>query len=110
MFAVGMRGEEVVGIGALRQTEKPDTADLCKLHVHHCHQGCGCGVGMCEFLIASARNLNYSYVQLDVVTSQTSAIRLYKRLGFEAYDQILWEKEYKGQHLSFDVLYMRKAL
>lgn len=69
---------------------KPNQIDLGS-HVANCgymvnpkHQGRGVGSSMCEHSIAFAREKGYFGIQFNIVVStNTNAVRLWKKFGFE---------------------------
>lgn len=67
-----------------RATHRPHV-DLEKLAVARGAQGCGIGTTLMNALIASAHDLNVEVITLDLRGDNTSAIRLYQKLGFERY-------------------------
>lgn len=111
LFAVGEHDGEIIAMGALRVCPcKPGCAELCKLHVEACKQGCGCGRKMCEFFIEQAPKLGLTELELHVTTSQQPAVRLYKKLGFAEEKTEVWQGTIGNTVHSYETLYMRKKL
>jgi putative acetyltransferase len=64
---------------------KPYAAGVCELnrmYVARPARGHGIGRGLCERLIARARDLGYRAIRLEALNAQVEALPLYRKLGF----------------------------
>ena len=75
----------IVGCGAYRRIG-PAICEMKRVFVPDIHKGKGIGRGLCEALIAAARNENYKLMRLDTGNLLTEAISLYQSLGFRFCD------------------------
>ena len=108
LFAVGEVDGKVVAMGCLRKCScKEDCAELCKLHVDATLQGKGYGQKLSEYFLNKAPDLGFTEVELHVTTSQTPAIGLYEKLGFNPEHTEMWSDPKVG---AFETLHMRKHL
>lgn len=80
MLGVFIDGK-LAGFGGLARVSNT-SIELGKLHLHPGFQGQGIGRRIAETLIARAKELGYSTVELHVTVTQKAAIGLYKKLGF----------------------------
>ena len=79
---------EVVGCAEARRLS-PEACELKTLFVYERLQGRGLGRRLAQRVIDHARERGYRVVRLDTMSTSTSAIALYRRLGFrdiERYD------------------------
>jgi ribosomal protein S18 acetylase RimI-like enzyme len=98
-FLVGLIGEEIVAMGALRRVAN-DCGQITRMRVHPRAQGRGLGRKILERLEARARELGYERLTLDTTVGQIAAQRLYRRHGYietgrtryGPFDVILFEK------------------
>lgn len=60
-------------------------AHRCEIAIALYQEYCGCGIGkiMMETVLDVAKRLGYEQAELEVISTNTSAIKLYKKLGFE---------------------------
>lgn len=78
----------LVGIGNFRPAHPADRArhragvGICVLKSHW---GLGIGTALMHAMIAAAKTTALEQLELDVVSTNAAAIRLYERCGFEAY-------------------------
>ena len=74
-------GTQAIGVVAVR----PLTQDICemkRLYVTDEARGTGLGQQLVERAITEARAIGYTAMRLDTLPTMTSAIRLYRALGF----------------------------
>ena len=75
---------EPIGLAWGRLDEsKPDVANLYQMWVAPSHRRLGAGQMLLEAVIAWARAMNASYLDLGVTCGDSPAMRLYTRAGFE---------------------------
>jgi GNAT superfamily N-acetyltransferase len=80
-FLVAEREGELVAIGALRP--RTDTCgEIKRMRTRPDLQGRGCGRAILAKLTARARELGYTELFLDTLTTNTQAQRFYERAGF----------------------------
>lgn len=72
---------KISGVAALRKIDE-FTCEMKRLFVKPEFRGYKIGRILSEKLIEIARNLGYSYMRLDTISSMKAAIALYKSLGF----------------------------
>jgi GNAT superfamily N-acetyltransferase len=60
----------------------PGVCELNRMYVARSARGLGIGRGLCERLIARARELGYREVRLDALNERVEAVPLYRKLGF----------------------------
>lgn len=62
-------------------------AHRCEIAIALYQEYCGYGIGktMLQTILDVARNAGYEQAELEVISANTSAIELYKKLGFEKY-------------------------
>ena len=60
-------------------------AHRCEIAIALYQEYCGCGIGkiMMETVLNVAKSLGYEQAELEVISTNTSAIALYQKLGFE---------------------------
>ncbi len=80
-FLVGVRGDEVVAMGALRRVTEA-TADVKRLRVREELQGRGVGEAIARALERRARELRFRRLTADTTAKQVPAQRLLGKLGF----------------------------
>ncbi len=76
------QGTAVAGCVALKPIE-PTVCEMKRLYVRPAYRGIALGKILVEELIAFARQCGYTSMKLDTLHTLTSAIRLYRSLGFE---------------------------
>ena len=60
----------------------PGVCELNRMYVAPEARGRGAGRGLCEGLIARARELGYREIRLDALNARVEAVPLYRKLGF----------------------------
>jgi ribosomal protein S18 acetylase RimI-like enzyme len=108
-FLVLKEQAQLVGMGGLRPISAA-RAELCKLHVHPQAQGKGYGRRLAEGLLREAATRGFGTVELHVTVTQTAAVALYHKLGFAPTQRAVFETTVGGVPVSYDTLYMEKAL
>jgi RimJ/RimL family protein N-acetyltransferase len=79
---------ELIGMTALVRHDLPKTrhaGSIFGVYTHPSWRGTGVADALLEACVAYARQLGMRLVQLGVVTTNASAIRLYLRCGFQVY-------------------------
>jgi putative acetyltransferase len=76
------RGEEVAGCVALREIE-PRICEMKRLYVRPAYRTGGVGRLLTERVIHEAVTAGYRRMRLDSLPTMQSALRLYRRLGFQ---------------------------
>jgi Sortase and related acyltransferases len=71
--------------------------------------GCGIGQMMLSTILSVARELGYEQAELEVAANNTSAIALYKKLGFQTYGTFPDNMKYADGSYT-DMLWMMKKL
>lgn len=64
-------------------------AHRCEIAIALYQEYCGCGIGkaMMQTVLEVAKELGYEQAELEVVSDNTGAIEMYKKLGFEKYGE-----------------------
>jgi ribosomal-protein-alanine N-acetyltransferase len=81
MVAVRRPGEEVVGYIVYWQIR--DDVQINNIAVHPGCRGSGLGEAMIRYAIAKSREADATFITLEVRQSNTPALTLYRKLGFE---------------------------
>lgn len=97
--------DNLIGFGGLNNKGE-GRAELCNLHLHPDYHGQGLGRRIAVTLMDDAEKLGYGILELHVTVTQTSAIALYRKLGFRETKRQVFDVEGK----SFDTLFMEIAL
>lgn len=95
----------LIGFGCLKPEEQ-NKVELCKLHLDPDYHGQGLGKMLALELLAAARGLGFAVATLHVTATQTAALRLYRRLGFQEVRRQVYDV--KGQ--VFDTVFMEFGL
>lgn len=61
---------------------------------------------LCYCLITRANELNYQKIHLHVTASQTAAMNLYRKLGFQHLDRQLLKLQHNAKNYEFDTVFM----
>jgi ribosomal-protein-alanine N-acetyltransferase len=94
----------IKGYGQL--TLWPGCAEISDLVVAAAYRGQGIGTAMIQYLARAAREMHVSCVEIGATLSNTGAVALYRRLGFED-DHTVWLNLGEGKEL---VLFLRLNL
>lgn len=72
-------------------------AHRCEIAIALYQKYCNLGIGkkMMEAVLESARNAGYEQAELEVISSNTNAIRLYEKMGFQKYGTFPYNMKYK---------------
>lgn len=82
-FIVVETDDQLIGCGALiKENSSKTVARIVRVSVHADYQGRGLGRTISEKLLATARERGFSKVLVETNQDWTSALRLYKALGF----------------------------
>lgn len=102
---VALLEDQLIGFGGLQYCED-DSFELCKLHINSDFQGQGFGKALCSALITEAKKMAATKIKLHVTKTQSSAIKLYRKLGFSPTKQELIRFKHNHIHYEFDTLFM----
>jgi ribosomal protein S18 acetylase RimI-like enzyme len=97
--------EQIVGFGQLARWGTR-TAEISDLVVSAAWRGKGIGTAIITDLIDIARGQGFTTVEIGAAETNTGALSLYRRLGFEEYKRVLIDV---GHGLE-NVIYLRHAL
>lgn len=98
---------DLMGFGGLRAENKDENnCELCTVHLHPSYQGKGLGKRLVEALIVHARQMGYQAMTLHVTATQTPALGLYERLGFERTGR----KVYSIEGTDYDTVFMQRKI
>jgi ribosomal protein S18 acetylase RimI-like enzyme len=103
-FVANLNGS-LAGFGALARRSTV-MGELCKLHVGEEFQGRGIGRLLSMALISHARMRGFAEVSLHVTATQSPAVALYRRLGFQETGRELVTIDVFGKSATFDTIYM----
>jgi ribosomal protein S18 acetylase RimI-like enzyme len=78
---IAVEGQDVLGCVALRKTEG-DVCEMKRLFVRPEHRGKGIGRELVHAVINASRDMGYTRMRLDTISSMKEAIALYRSLGF----------------------------
>lgn len=98
----GSSPDVVMGCGAFRGLDK-DTCEMKRLFIRDEFRGGGLGRKMAEHLVEEARGAGYKFMVLDTLRKMTTAVSLYRSMGFE-------ECEAYYENPVPDVVYLRLKL
>ena len=79
LIAVG--DHDILGCVALRKIEG-DICEMKRLFVRPGHRGKGIGLKLAQAVISASRDIGYTRMRLDTISSMKEAITLYRSLGF----------------------------
>ena len=95
-------GDKPLGAVALKK-HSDEICEMKRLYVMPEAQGTGAGRALCDQLLIEARKEGYDTMLLDSLRRLETAVKLYKKLGFE-------ETEPYNFNPEDDVVYMKRAL
>ena len=73
---------EFIGCAGIRKF-KDNIAELKRMYIKPDYQGLGLGKQLLKIAILLAKELNYSKIYLDTLSSMKSAVKIYKAAGFK---------------------------
>ena len=99
--------DDLIGFGGLRAENTDEkSCELCTVHLHPAYQGKGLGKRLVQALIARAGHTGYQTMRLHVTATQTQALGLYAKLGFENTDR----KVYTIEDTDYDTVFMERKI
>ncbi len=96
-------GEELAGGAAVRPLDDLHICEMKRLYLKESWRGRGIGTRLTEHCLYFARNAGYSKMRLDTELRLTTAIHIYRKLGFR-------EIERYYENPMDTILYMEKDL
>lgn len=75
-------GPKAIGCGALRPFES-GVCEMKRLYIRPNARGKGAGGALVDALISSAKEIGYRKLRLDTLPSMTTAIAIYRSMGFQ---------------------------
>ena len=86
-------------------------AHRCEVAIALYQKYCGRGIGkkMMETALEAARRMGYEQAELDVVSANQAALRLYEKLGFKRYGVFPHNMKYRDGSYA-DCIWMMKEL
>ncbi len=79
---LGYDNDIVVGCVAIRKLEK-NICEMKRLYIKDEYHGCGYGMILVDRIIHESKLIGYQYMRLDTIDKLSSAINLYKKIGFK---------------------------
>lgn len=102
---ITVHSDEVVGYGEICLDSMRCDGEL-KIHIHQDYQGVGLGTSMMIMLVKEATEKELHGINLQVAASNSMAVHLFKRFGFQEQHTTL--ELYSGE--KHDTLHMSKLL
>ncbi len=99
--------KNLVGFGGY-VNEGNGRLQICKLHLLKELQGTGYGKLIFSALEADAKYKGYKDFTLHVTNTQTNAVNMYKKLGYQVEGEKDYEIEISGEICHYPTIYMRK--
>lgn len=78
---IAVEDQDVLGCVALRKIED-NVCEMKRLFVRSAHRGRGIGRKLAQAVISASRNMGYTRMRLDTISSMKEATTLYRSLGF----------------------------
>ncbi|MCE1246693.1 MAG: GNAT family N-acetyltransferase [Firmicutes bacterium] len=100
---IGYIGEKPAGCIALRPMKEKGQCEMKRLFVRPEFRGKNAGKQLAEKIIADAREIGYSQMFLDTLTSMTSARELYTSLGFKPTEPYCYNPFENAEYFRLDL-------